>query len=218
MNTRFIPALAVLLFSCASLPAENGSSIRLSENRGTVTAIVTVDGFAPEGVKFVWSKSPDPVYPPRSGDRAEFRSLYDSVSFEPTAFDGPGMYWVRAGWYDGDRISFYSDPIRVNLDGTGGMSRGEGNAVRLSVSGREARVGLTYKAEMPEGVKVVWSKDPDPVYPPRDNDRAVFRGRGDEMEVWLEAFDGPGTYYVRAGWYDGGRVLFYSTTVETVID
>lgn len=217
MRTGYIPALIVLLISCASLPAQNASSISLTEKEGTVTAVVTVDGYAPEGLKFVWSKSPDPVYPPRYGDRAEFRSLYDSLSFEPSAFDGPGMYWVRAGWYEGDRIAFYSDPIQVNLDGTGGISRGEGNSIRISVSGQEVRVGLTYKNDIPEGVKVVWSKDPNPVYPPRYNDRSVFRGRGDNMEVWLEAFDGPGTYYVRAGWYDNGKVLFYSTTVETEI-
>ena len=57
MKTRYIPALVVLLFSCASLPAENASSIRLSEEEGIVTAVITVDGYAPEGLKFVWSKS-----------------------------------------------------------------------------------------------------------------------------------------------------------------
>lgn len=214
MNIRFIPALVVLLFSCAVLPAENASSIRLNQEGGTVKAVITVDGYAPEGIKFVWSKSMDPTYPPRQGDRAEFRSLHDAMEFTPTAFDGPGEYWVRAGWYDGNGIAFYSDPIQVNLDGTGGISRGDGMSVRISVNGQTASAGITYKDEMPDGVKIVWSKNPDPVYPSRDGDRAEYHGRGDSMETWLEAFDGPGTYYVRAGWYSGGKILFYSTTLE----
>ncbi len=214
MNMKYIPVLFVLLVSCATLPAENASSIRLSEVNGSVAAVITVDGYAPDGIKFVWSKSTDPVYPPRESDRAEFRSLSDSLEFEPSAFDGPGTYWVRAGWYDGDGILFYSDAVQVNIDGTGGMSRGEGMSVSISVTGRTARVGVTYKDEMPEGVKIVWSKNPDPAYPPRDGDHAEFHGQGDSMETWLEAFDGPGTYYVRAGWYSDGKIRFYSTTEE----
>ena len=108
MNVKLFPALGLLLTSCAVLPAENpeSSGIRLSEYSGTVQAEITVGGYAPEGIKFVWSLNPDPVYPPRDGDRAEFRSLEALPEFTPEPFAGPGMYWIRAGWYENDGIIF----------------------------------------------------------------------------------------------------------------
>ncbi len=219
MNIKLLPALGLLLTSCVVLSAENpeSSGIRLSEYNGTVQAEITVGGYAPEGIKFVWSLNPDPVYPPRGGDRAEFRSLENLLEFTPEPFAGPGKYWIRAGWYENGGIRFYSDPIRIHLDGTGGVVRGEGMSIQVTVDEQVARVGVTITDSKPGGVKIVWSRTPNPEYPPRQQDQAVFRGINDPLETWLEAFDGPGTYYVRAGWYKNGRILFYSTQVETVL-
>ena len=219
MNKKLFPALVVLVTSCAVLQAEipDSSGLRLTEQYGIVKVEITVGGYAPEGVKFVWSLNPDPVYPPRDGDRAEFRSLEALPEFIPEPFTGPGKYWVRAGWYENDRIIFYSDPIRIYLDGTGGVVRGEGMSIRVTVDEQVARAGVTFIDSKPEGVKIVWSRTTNPEYPPREQDQAVFRGIDDPLETRLEAFDGPGTYYVRAGWYKNSRILFYSTQVETVL-
>lgn len=209
-----------LLTSLALLQAENpeSSSIHLTDKNGIIRAEIVVDGYAPEGIKFVWSLNPEPVYPPRDGDRAEFRTLEESQSFEPEAFAGPGKYFLRAGWYSGGRVKFYSESLEVNLGITRGVVQGEGMSIRISVNDQLARVGLTVTPDSrPDGVKIVWSKNPKPEYPSREGDRYIYRELDDSLEVWLEAFNGPGIYYVRAGWYKNGRVLFYSTQVETLL-
>lgn len=216
MKNNYLQALVILFTSCAVLQAENtnASGIRLSENDGTVQAELTVGQYAPEGLKFVWSTNPDPVYPPRSDGRAEYRSVEELLEFTPEPFSGPGKYWVRAGWYNGGGIDFYSEAIQIFIGGARGLVQGEGMGIQLDVQDQIARVGITYKDAKPEGVKIIWSRTPNPEYPPRDADQAVFRGINDPLETWLGAFDGPGVYYVRAGWYRDGRILFYSTQVE----
>ncbi len=218
MKYRNIILLGFLLTSVARLHAEpsDSSSIRLNEENGRIRAEIIVDGYAPDGLKFVWSKNPDPVYPPRNGDRAEFRALEDSMDFQPEAFSGPGSYYLRAGWYSGGRVKFYSDTVEVTLGAAGGVTRGEGMGISITVDGQTAVAGVSITDKSrPDGVKIVWSKNPDPVYPNRVGDRYIYRELDDSLEVWLDAFDGPGTYYVRAGWYRNGKVLFYSTQMET---
>jgi len=220
MKIRFVIVLFFLLTSLALLQAEHpeSSSIRLTRQNGSIRAEIVVDGYAPEGIKFVWSLNPDPVYPPRDGDMAEFRSLEDSQEFVPKPFAGPGNYYIRAGWYSGGKVQFYSEPLEVNLGNAGGVELGEGVSIRISVDDQLARVGLTVTPDSrPDGVKIVWSKNPKPEYPNREGDQYIYRELDASLEVWLEAFNGPGTYYVRAGWYNNGRVLFYSTQVETVL-
>jgi len=218
MNTRTVSVFFLLLTSFAMLQAENpeSSSIILKVQNNRIQAEIVAGGFAPDGIKFVWSLNPDPVYPPRGGDRAEYRSLEDSHVIEPEPFAGPGEYYVRAGWYEDGRVKFYSDTVKLRLSGAGSVVQGDGRSIRIEVDGQLARAGLTVTSEsQPDGVKIVWSKNPNPEYPVRDGDRYIYRELDDSLEVWLDAFDGPGKYYVRAGWYNDGRVLFYSTQVET---
>jgi len=220
MKSRTVSYFLLLLTSFAALHAENSdsASIILKELNGKVKVEIVVDGYAPDGIKFVWSLNPDPVYPAREGDRAEFRTLEDSQEFEPEAFAGPGTYYFRAGWYEGGRVKFYSPTVELNLGGSGEVVQGTGRSIRVEVDGRFARAGLTITPDsQPDGVKIVWSKNPKPEYPVRNGDRYIYRELDDSLEVRLDAFDGPGKYYVRAGWYNDGRVLFYSTQVETLL-
>ncbi|MCK5735247.1 MAG: hypothetical protein KAH21_02165 [Spirochaetaceae bacterium] len=220
MNIKLLAFFGFLLTSTAVLQAEHPetSSIKISDQNGTIQAELTADGYAPDGIKFVWSLNPNPVYPPKDGDRAEFRSLEDSHSFKPEAFAGPGKYYVRAGWYSGGRVTFYSDTIEMNLGSAGGVVIGEGRSIGITVEEQLVRVSLTVTADSkPDGVKIVWSRTPDPEYPNREGDRYIYRNLDASMDVWLDSFDGSGTYYIRAGWYKSGRILFYSTQVETVL-
>jgi hypothetical protein len=85
MNIRLFLIMGLLLTSFAFLQAENpgSSSIHLTEGNGIVQAEITVDGYAPDGIKFVWSLNPDPVYPPRAGDRFEYQTLDEIQGFRP---------------------------------------------------------------------------------------------------------------------------------------
>jgi len=98
--------MGLLLISFAFLQAENpgSSSIPLTEGNGIVQAEITVDGFAPDGIKFVWSLNPDLVYPPRAGDRFEYQTLDEIQGFRPEPFSGPdgietaGCCFLRRRW------------------------------------------------------------------------------------------------------------------------
>ncbi len=64
------------------------------------------------------------------------------------------------------------------------------------------------------GYKVTWSKDMSPAYPPRPNDRAEYFGDGYGAKASLKAFNGSGTYYVRACEYLNGACGTYSNEVK----
>lgn len=68
------------------------------------------------------------------------------------------------------------------------------------------------------GFKVVYSKSPEPTYPPRATDKAIYVDVGTTLP-WLYAFDGSGTYYVRVCDYKtDGTCGEYSNTATISLE
>ncbi len=75
----------------------------------------TVDGVSDDGFKVVWSKTANPVYSNRSGDKYHYNSSPSWSSDTITAFDEAGTYYVRVCEYLGGHCGVYSNEITVTL-------------------------------------------------------------------------------------------------------
>ena len=64
-----------------------------------------------------------------------------------------------------------------------------------------------------EGFKIVWSKNPNPTYPTRDNDKYFYASDTGSSSATLDAFNGAGTYYARVCEYLGGSCGVYSNEI-----
>ncbi|MFP4364580.1 MAG: hypothetical protein ACLFR1_12020 [Spirochaetia bacterium] len=84
--------------------------------------------------------------------------------------------------------------------------------IELSATGH--LITWTVDGETPQGVKVCISRDENPVYPTRDSDQAHYISSPDVRRFVLEAYDGPGRYFVRVGQYNDGEILTYSNQVQ----
>ena len=90
----------------------NSLSINVSGNNATWT----VDGYSKKGYKLVWSKSSNPTYPTRSGDKYIYISDPDTKSKTIHAFDEAGTYYVRVCEYLSGKCGVYSNQIEVELE------------------------------------------------------------------------------------------------------
>jgi predicted DNA-binding antitoxin AbrB/MazE fold protein len=85
----------------------------------------------------------------------------------------------------------------------------------ISVSEKsDGKVMWEINGENQMGVKVIWSKSVNPVYPPRDTDQAQWIGSEGSDHVWLKGFDGAGTYHVRVCEYLDGVCGTYSNEIS----
>lgn len=82
----------------------------------------------------------------------------------------------------------------------------DGNEVEWDVDGYSS-----------SGFKVVWSKNPNPEYPTREGDKYNYHSNPETDESELDAFDGPGTYYVRVCEYLGGKCGLYSNEIQLTL-
>ncbi len=188
-----------------------------ANDSGAVSWIV--DGYSAQGYKVVWSKNPGPAYPTRSGDRYEYYSDSSRRSGSVWAFSGDGTYYVRVCEYLGGRCGVYSNQVTVDLAGkTKDVSDSgdvDGQVLGLTItsgSGGNVRWAVNGYSEM--GFKVVWSKNPSPTYPTRSGDRYLYYDDPFRVAALVEAFDGPGTYYVRVCEYLGGKCGVYSNEIS----
>jgi len=65
-----------------------------------------------------------------------------------------------------------------------------------------------------KGFKVVWSKNENPTYPTREEDKYHYFSNPEKRSDFLDAFDGSGKYYVRVCEYKGGECGVYSNEAE----
>lgn len=215
MKTSFILLLVLSAAGCVTSPATPPDIPIVHDDRYVKWdhPVGLTTGEIPEAYKLVYSRSPDPVYPERSGDRAYVRALGDAKEAWLEPFAGTGVYYVRVGaWYQG-RIILWSRQIEVYMEAPPPPEQpGDlGKRIELDLDGR--RLVFMPFGDFPMGYKVVWSQNPDPVYPTRPGDLAVFRSPFDKREVWLEPFSGAGEYYVRVFEYlgDAGTGLVSAT-------
>ncbi len=68
------------------------------------------------------------------------------------------------------------------------------------------------------GFKLAWSKNPNPTYPTRKNDKYVYLGDSNSEHYALKGFDGAGEYYVRVCEYLGGKCGVYSNEVTITLN
>lgn len=92
----------------------NVSSIALS-SAGEASVSWSVNGESENGFKIVWSKSANPTYPLRSGDKYIYLSDKNARSTTLNPFDGKGTYYVRVCEYLGGKCGKYSNQIKVQL-------------------------------------------------------------------------------------------------------
>ncbi len=90
------------------------SSISLSNNGNKVSW--TTVGSSPQGYKLVWGKSPNPVYPTRDTEVAQYYSSSEGGWTHINAFKGPGTYYVRLCQYTGSSCDIYSNELSITLE------------------------------------------------------------------------------------------------------
>ncbi|KXK26743.1 MAG: fec operon regulator FecR [candidate division WS6 bacterium OLB20] len=191
-------------------PAQPSSSLSLS---GTVVS---------DGVKLSWSVSNLDV----SGG---FKVL-KSTSPNPT-FPANNLYYIGDGSKRhttvqvNDGKSYYFRICRYNLN-TGGCDVYSNtvqvtapdntpvstvSSISLSSAGG-GTVNWSYSGTLQNGFKVLWSKSNSGlVYPPGSGVNAHYTGGTTKT---VDAFDGPGTYYIRVCEYLNGTCGTYSNTVS----
>ena len=157
---------------------------------------------SPKGFKIIWSMNDEPTYPTKSGDKAVLS--YNKVSGERDlhAFDGPGTYYVRVCEYlGGGKCGTYSNEVEIELDSE---YTSEVDEIELTEGNRDNEVEWEVDGYSTKGFKVVWSMDDDPTYPTDNDTEYEYHENSSDDDAVLEAFDGPGTYYVRVCEYLGG--------------
>lgn len=78
----------------------------------------------------------------------------------------------------------------------------------------EGKLMWEVEGEPQQGFKVVWSKNESPEYPPRDGDKAIYRGENDARDAYIKGFEGEGTYNVRVCEYLDGVCGTYSNEIQ----
>lgn len=55
---------------------------------------------------------------------------------------------------------------------------------------------------------ITWSLDPNPEYPPREQDQVVTRSADQRLEYGATGFDGAGFYYIRVAAEENGTIVY----------
>lgn len=187
-----------------------------------------------KGFKIVKSTSTNPVYPGSS-------AVYVNGSTKSYAWeikDGK-TYYFRVCQYTGAACGVYSNNAAVkapyvvtetpktnsvtsiNLYPVALLSSLKNlsdNILATSTpTGSQYKVGWTVNGYSASGFKLVWSKNPAPTYPNRSGDKYNYYSEPSTSQGVINAFDGPGTYYVRVCEYLGGACGVYSNQITVIL-
>lgn len=190
-------------------------------SQGAVTAITLAagtsgkvtwkaNGTSASGYKVVWSKTSNPTYPTRDGDKYLYYSSPEAAAATLDAFDGSGKYYVRVCEYLGGKCGVYSNQVTVEFAGD---AAAESPVTSISLSGSGRAVSWTTNGYSASGFKIVWSQSAGPTYPTRDGDQYIYLSDPSAKSASLEAFDGAGQYHVRVCEYLGGKCGVYSNEI-----
>lgn len=83
----------------------------------------------------------------------------------------------------------------------------------ISLTGSGSSIKWVAYGYSKNGFKVVWSKNENPAYPTRDGDQYHYYSEPTKTADTLEAFAGPGKYFVRVCEYLGGACGKYSNQI-----
>ncbi len=95
-------------------PTNSGVSAISLMGSGSMVKWLTT-GYSAKGFKVTWSKTPGPTYPTRDGDQYHYISDPNAYKDYISAFDGPGVYYVRVCEYLGGSCGVYSNQINLSL-------------------------------------------------------------------------------------------------------
>ncbi|MFA5778199.1 MAG: hypothetical protein WC870_01790 [Candidatus Paceibacterota bacterium] len=84
----------------------------------------------------------------------------------------------------------------------------------ISVSGKESSVIWSVVGYSKNGFKIIWSKSSKPTYPTGEKDKYIYLSDPKSRTASLDAFNGPGTYYVRVCEYLGSVCGVYSNEIR----
>lgn len=168
---------------------------------------------APEGVQVVWSRQPLPEYPPRAGDKSLRVEGTTSASIDP--FEGDGTYFVRVCILEQDACKAYSSELQAtfgaNTQPREGASVNPLDQPKLWLKpGEGTSVSWVVKGIAEQGVRLVWSVQPGPIYPEREGDQSRFYNVQTSSSGAFDAFAGDGTYAVRLCEVSGAGCRAYS--------
>lgn len=169
---------------------------------------------APMGFKIVKSGKANPVYP---GSDYKYASSPDARSYTWSISDG-GTYHFRVCIYTGGGCSIYSNDVVVTApktedkkeEATG--STPSGSTALTHTGGKN--FSWTLNGSAPHGFKLVWSTNPNPVYPGNDYQYYSSSETRDGTITPKEA----GTYNVRVCIYTGGGCTGYSNQLTVTVD
>lgn len=164
-----------------------------------------------QGYKIVYATTQNPTY----GVNSAHYESNSGATFASVGGLAAGTYYVRVCMYTGSGCANYSNQVSVAVTAPApanpitsvSLSAGGGTAVNWSVVGTQA-----------EGFKVVYSKNPSPVYSSQlatgtfANFYQVSQKSGN-----ISANDGSGIYYVRVCVYNGGACGVYSNEITVVL-
>lgn len=170
--------------------------------------VQNAEGF--DGFKLVRNESGNPVYPGNdaqyidSGKRSAFWEITD------------GKVWhFRICFYQNGSCSTYSNDIEVQAPKkTSENTSGSVSSISLSATGVKS-VSWSINGTSPMGFKIVWSKNDQPTYPPRnDDDLWAYDSNPDTRSWTIDPKKGSGRYFVRVCEYLGGKCGTYSNQIE----
>lgn len=178
----------------------------------------TTSEYSELGYKLVWSKNPNPVYPPREGDYYTYHSDPNTNLSNIFPFNDDGIYYVKVCEYLGEKCGTYSNEISVEvveqITSIDTLAQREISPINLNALS-DGKVAWETDGILANGLKVVWSKTSNPTYPTRSTDQVQFVDDPNKSYAYLNGFDGTGTYYARACEYLGGDgCLVYSNEVS----
>ncbi|MBN1915897.1 hypothetical protein JW796_02780 [Candidatus Dojkabacteria bacterium] len=182
--------------SLSGVAVENG--IKLTWG---VTNVNTSSGF-----KILKGSTPNLTYP--ANGYYKYISTGSTRAYVAPITNGETYYFRVCQYQNNGTCGVYSNSVKVTAPKKSG---GAVSSISLSAGAESVSWSVNGYSDM--GFKIVWSKTSGPTYPTRGTDQYQYNSSPEARSYSFgdgEAFDGPGTYYVRVCEYLGGKCGVYS--------
>lgn len=171
------------------------------------------------GLKIVIATTPNPSYPANTAKWIDGNKR----EFEWKVTDGK-TYNFRVCRYTGSGCDIYSNNLQATapfVTKTPIPTPAEVHVTSLTQIPGTTKVQWNVEGYSPSGFKVVWSLNENPEYPNRSGDKyQYFSDPARRESESLDAFSGPGNYFVRVcAYYNGSCILdSYSNQIQITLE
>jgi hypothetical protein len=171
------------------------------------------------GLKIVIATTPNPSYPANTAKWVDGSTR----EFEWKVSDGK-TYYFRICRYTGSGCDIYSNNLQTTaplITKTPIPTPADVHVTSLAQIPGTTKVSWNVEGYSPSGFKVVWSLNENPVYPNRSGDKNQYFSDPSRRESEnLDAFTGPGDYFVRVCAYFNGACLegSYSNQIQITLE